>query len=57
MRKAGFGFPETNDSAAITALAVQMDKLLSKEQRDTVIQERSCCKFGIAPESHLAFGR
>jgi hypothetical protein len=52
-----FNFPETNDAENIMSLANQMDSLLSKEQRLSIMQEQGCCKTGIGPKAHRAFGQ
>ena len=41
----------------IMAIIKQMDELLTKEQRLSVMQEQGCCKSGIGPKAHLAFGK
>lgn len=54
---ARFDFHETGGSEKVMALINQMDKLLSKEQSLSVMQEQGCCKTGIGPKAHNAFGQ
>jgi len=54
---AQFDFSEKGGSEEVMALINQMDKLLTKEQLLSVMQEQGCCKSGIGPKAHLAFGR
>ena len=53
---AQFDYTEKGGSEEVMALINQMDKLLTKEQRLSVMQEQGCCKSGIGPKAHLAFG-
>ena len=52
-----FNIADTYSSEAVMDLISQMDRLLTKEQRLSIMQEQGCCKTGIAPKGHLAFGR
>jgi len=52
-----FIFPETNSPEDVMTLIKQMDKLLTKEERLAVMQEQGCCKTGMGPKAHGAFGR
>ena len=52
-----FDFSETCGSEEVMALIKQMNKLLTKEQVLSVMQEQGCCKSGIGPKAHSAFGR
>jgi len=54
---AQFDYTEKGGSEEVMALINQMDKLLTKEQRLSIMQEQGCCKSGIGPKAHLAFGR
>ena len=54
---AQFHFPETNNAEEVMALIKQMDKLLSKDQCLLIMQEQGCCKTGIGPKAHHAFGQ
>ena len=51
-----FDFSETCGSEEVMALIKQMNKLLTKEQVLSVMQEQGCCKSGIGPKAHSAFG-
>jgi hypothetical protein len=53
---AQFTFSETGNSEVVMDLINQMDKLLSKEQCLSIMQEQGCCKSGIGPKAHTAFG-
>jgi len=48
---AQFDFAETGGAEDVMALINQMDKLLSKEQCLSVMQEQGCCKTGIGPKA------
>ncbi len=48
--------PETSGSEDVMALVNQMDKLLTKEQRLSVMQEQGCCKTGKPAVAHREFG-
>ncbi len=48
--------PATGGAEDVMALIMQMDKLLTKEQCLAVMQEQGCCKTGIGPAAHRAFG-
>ena len=52
-----FDFTEKGGSEEVMALIKQMDQLLTKEQRLSVMQEQGCCTSGIGSKAHLAFGR
>ena len=52
-----FKIPETYSSENTMVLINQMDMLLSKEQRISIMQEQGCCKTGIGPKAHSAFGQ
>ena len=52
-----FDFPETGGAEEVMALINQMDKLLSKEQCISVMQEQGCCKTGKPAAAHRAFGQ
>lgn len=52
-----FDPPQSNSAEDVMALVNQMDKLLSKEQRLSVMQEQGCCKSGMGPAAHREFGR
>lgn len=54
---ARFNFPETGGAEEVMSLISQMDKLLSKEQCLSVMQEQGCCKTGKGPTAHSAFGQ
>jgi len=54
---AKFHSPESGGPEEVMALINQMDALLTKEQRLSVMQEQGCCKSGIGPKAHSAFGR
>jgi len=54
---AQFDVPETNNAEDVMAFVRQMDTLLTKEQRLSVMQEQGCCKTGIGPKAHGAFGQ
>jgi len=54
---AQFNIRETYSPEEVMALINQMDKLLSKEQCISVMQEQGYCKTGIGPKAHLAFGQ
>ena len=54
---AQFDFVGTGGAEDVMALINQMDKLLSKEQRLSVMQEQGCCKTGIGPKAHSEFGK
>ena len=54
---ARFAIPESGGPEGVMELVSQMDKLLTKEQRLSIMQEQGCCKSGIGPKAHLAFGR
>ena len=52
-----FDFPKTSQSDDVIALIRQMDELLTKEQRLSVMQDQGCCKTGKGPQAHRAFGQ
>lgn len=52
-----FDFPAAGGSEEVMVLINQMDKLLSKEKRLSIMQEQGCCKSGKGPAAHLEFGR
>ena len=54
-----FDFSKTkeNQSEKIIALIDQMDKLLSKEQCLSIMEEQGCCTTGKTAAAHSAFGR
>ena len=52
-----FDFTETCSAEDVMVLVKQMDKLLSKEQLLTIMQEQGCCKSGAGPKAHSAFGQ
>lgn len=52
-----FDFTESGGSEEVMALISQMDELLTKEQRLSIMQEQGCCKTGAGPKAHAAFGR
>lgn len=54
---ARFNLPETNSPEEVMTLINQMDKLLSKEQCLSIMQEQGCCKSGKGPAAHREFGR
>lgn len=54
---ARFDFPEAGGAEEVMTLINQMDKLLSKQQCLSVMQEQGCCKTGIGPAAHRAFGQ
>ena len=56
---AQFDFPkaEGNQPEEVIALIDQMDKLLSKDQCLSVMEEHGCCKTGEGAEAHREFGR
>jgi len=53
---AQFSAGDIKNPEDVMALAGQMDKLLTKEQRLAVMQEQGCCKTGIGQKAHTAFG-
>jgi len=48
---------ESRDPRDIMALMSKMDALLSNEQRLLIMQELGCCKTGMGPKAHRAFGQ
>jgi len=52
-----FNIPETYSSENVMSLIDQMDKLLTNEQKLSIMQEQGCCKTGIGPKAHRAFGQ
>ena len=56
---AQFAFPKAagNQPEEAIALINQMDKLLSKAQRLSIMEEQGCCKTGPGAEAHREFGR
>ena len=46
---AQFAIPESGGSEGVMEFIAQMDKLLTKEQRLSIMQEQGCCKSGIGP--------
>ena len=52
-----FDFPETNQPEDIIYLIDQMDKLLSQEQRLSIMEKQGCCTTGKPAEAHRSFGR
>jgi len=52
-----FSISETNESEDVMDYIKQMDNILSEEQRLMVMQEQGCCKTGIGPRAHHAFGK
>jgi hypothetical protein len=53
---ARFDFPEDGGAEEVMALINQMDKLLTKKQRLSIMEEQGCCKTGKAPAAHRGFG-
>ncbi len=53
---ARFNIPKTGDSEDVMALINQMDKLLTREQCLSVMQEQGCCKTGKPAAAHREFG-
>ena len=51
-----FDFHETNQPEEILALINQMDKLLSKDQRLSIMEKQGCCTTGKPAAAHRAFG-
>ena len=41
----------------IVAFINRMEKLLTKEQCVSIMQEQGCCKTGMGPKAHRAFGQ
>lgn len=54
---AQFDFRETNRPEEILALIGQMDALLSKDQRLSIMERQGCCTTGRPAAAHRAFGR
>ena len=54
---AQFDFAQTGGAEDVMALINQMDKLLTEEQRLSVMQEQGCCKTGVGPKAHSEFGQ
>ena len=54
---ARFDFPGKGGAEEVMTLITQMDKLLTNEQCLSVMQEQGCCKTGIGPKAHSAFGQ
>jgi len=54
---AKFSFSESGGAEEVMALIGQMDRLLTKEQCLSVMQEQGCCKTGMGPKAHSAFGQ
>lgn len=65
MRKQGFSEEvisqiaagDEYSSEAVMALIDRMDRLLTKEQRLSIMQEQGCCKTGAGPKAHGEFGK
>lgn len=52
-----FNIPGTSGANDVMTLISQMDKLLAKEQRLSVMQEQGCCTTGKPAAAHRAFGQ
>ena len=52
-----FDFPIKSGAETVMELVRRMDELLTEEQRLAIMQEQGCCKQGIGPKAHLAFGK
>jgi hypothetical protein len=52
-----FHISGSGSSEDVMALIKQMDKLLTKKQRLSIMQEQGCCKTGAGPKAHRAFGK
>ena len=53
-------FPDTSrnpEPEEIITLINDIDEFLTEEQRILVMQEQGCCKSGIGPKAHQAFGQ